>query len=440
MEIKNLSRNEKGTVSFVFQAGEEEYRPFLEAASKALQEDSPVDGYRKGKAPLDIAKKFYGERLFQKANDEALYYFYVEACDDNGFSPVSPPMINILRNDLDGMSVMCSFYDYPAVSDLKYRGLEVEKPVKTCSEEDIDQDIDTYMKNHMYVHEVDKGAEPGDIIEVAFTARATNGTEFPYDHSDNLRYVLGDDTLFTGLDVLLEGHKKGDVIEATLELPGDFHRKESAGLTVETKVTLRGVWQRDILPCTDEYVKEHIDGCETVGDFREKRREALQKSYDEMSERLFDNNLRHALASEVNCVIPKTMVEVQLKNVENGLKQYAEANGTTVEEMLQAEGKTLEQVLDESYAGCEEDVKVSVALDYISRAEDLKVSEAELNRRLEKYASQRGITLGELSKKNNFFDFQEKACEEILNEKAEQTVRENLIVTEREYSELPSPF
>ncbi len=440
MEISDVVRNENWEVSFKITADQKEYFPFLNAASLKLQHNKPLEGYRQGKAPLALVKARYGDALFQTANEHAINTFFAKACKNNGFQPVSEPVVLVLKNDLDGLIMNCMFYDYPRLTDLHYMGLQVEKPIKTCSEADIDREIDHYMRNHLYVHEVEREARMGDIIEVSFSARTIDGEHFDYDHSSKLRYALGTDTLFTGLDVLLEGHEKGEVVEATLTLPEDFHRAESAGLTIVAKVTIRGVWQRDMLPCTDAYVKEHVRGCDTVADLREKYRRNLQKLYDDTSRRLFERNLRSEIAAQVTCYIPEAMVDVPMRELERGFKQIAAGKGITVEKLLEGEGKTLEQVLKENRSACEEDVKLSVALDYVAKKENLKVSEKELNRRLTRYAKKQGIELSELEKKENFLNYQEMACEELLNEKALQVIQNHLSVTEREYETLPEPF
>lgn len=72
MQISDLSRDEGGVVSFTFTLEGEDWVPFLQKASRELQKQRPIPGYRAGKAPLPAARNAFGKSLFDRAVSLAL--------------------------------------------------------------------------------------------------------------------------------------------------------------------------------------------------------------------------------------------------------------------------------------------------------------------------------------------------------------------------------
>ncbi len=385
MEIKKLEGKESWDVSFDATASKEEWQGYLKDASLELQKRKAVPGYRAGKAPLGVAKKHYGKTLIEAASAAARKEMFEKACMENGYAPVSDPIMLDLQADEDGFSVHCSFQDYPKLTQLNYRGLKPEKPLHTVTEAEIDQEIDKYMRNHLYVHEVPREARMNDIVQVNFNA-THEGESFYYDHARDVRFIMGSGQLFTGLDEVLVGHVAGDDIDVTLTMPEDFHRENVRGWTLNIHVHLVGVWARDLLECTDEYVKEHIKDCETVADFREQQRAKKQDLSDRESERRYKDNLEKALAEAVTDPLPPAMLDTAIGRFVGTLGRYAAQSGGTAESLLAAEGKTMEDYINMCRVPAEQQVRMSVALDYIIQNEKLEVSQEALTERLQRYA------------------------------------------------------
>lgn len=261
----------------------------------------------------------------------------------------------------------------------------------------------------------------GDIVEVSFTG-THNGERFPYDHSEKSRFTLGSGQLFAGLDELLEGHVAGDDLEPSLTMPEDFHRDDVAGMTLDLKVHLRGVWARDLLECTDEYVKEHIKGCETLAEFREKQRSEIQSRYDSESARHYRRNLDEALAAAVTCPIPGAMMDTAIARYVATLRSIAAQQGKTAEQVLQEEGKTMADFIEQVRPSAETQVRESIALDYIARAEKIEVTGEELAGYIQRYAESGKISVEEAQRRLGGVD---ALYERMLNDRAMKVVTDS---------------
>ncbi len=430
MEVK-IVKNENGQIALELKLEKDEWREYLSKVSLQMQKRKAIPGYRVGKAPLGIAYKTYGQPLVQAAGEEAINEKLTQICIENDWAPVSQPFVTVVTADLQGFEAMVSFVDYPRVEDLQYKGVKVERPYKTVTEADVDELVDKYMRNHLYVHEVPREARMGDIVEVSFTG-THNGGPFEYDHNDKSRWVVGSGQLFTGLDEAICGHVAGDHLELSLTMPEDFHREAVRGLTLDLKVDLIGVWARDLLEMTDEYVKENVRDCETVAEFREKRRAAHQANYDSISKRLVNYNLDTAIADLVTCPIPEEMIQVSMARHMQTLQSMT--GGRSIEEYLAAEGSTVEKFQADVRPNCERQVKISIALDYVARAENLEVSQIAFDN----FVNAQAIQM-QTSAENALVRLggAENVAEKLLNEQAMRIIRDNMVVVDVEVEEFP---
>ena len=418
MKVEDIIRGENGDIHFTLKAEPEEWKWYLNYAAGALQKRQPVQGYRVGKAPLGVCMRVFGKELMDRATTFASNDLLDKACAEHGFMPVSDAERTITAADADRFEMEVSFDLYPEITEMDYKGLVIDRPVKHCSEQDIDNEVDRYMKSHLYVHEVPREARMEDIAEVSFTG-THQGRGFPYDHSDKVRFVMGSGILFTGLDEALVGHVAGDDLELSLTMPKDFHREPVAGLTLDLKVHLIGVWARDLLECTDEYVKEHIKDADTVAEFREQLRATIQGRYDNRTKTIFNENFEKVLVDRVTVPIPNSMVETVIGRFVSTLREIAQQEGKTAEQVLEEEGKTLEEYRESVRPIALRQVKVSVALDYVVHAEKLTVTRERVNAVIANHAQIQNVSPEEAKRR---LGGDESIVEQLLNTKARELV------------------
>ncbi len=435
MKTLSIEKNSGYDVAATFEIERSDLEPYIQKVSEALQKQRPIKGYRAGKAPIQVAKSVYGKELVSQAGQKAIPVFFEIMCRENNLAPITKPTFMISRMDENGAEITANFENYPEIESAEYKGLKVTKYVKTCSEADIDEAIDRYMKNHLWVHEVPREARMGDIVEVKFRG-TSGGQRFSYDHSDKSRFIMGSGTLFAGLDEALEGHVAGDDLELSLTMPENFHREDVAGMTLDLNVHLVGVWARDLMECTDEYVRDNVKvgDCNSVAEFREKKKKMIQDRYNTKSDMLFKQSLDVAMANVLDIDVPLSMLNVSLDRFVQTLKATAAGQGMTVEQALEAEGSNMEKFLETCKPYAIEKVKISLLLDYVVRAENISVTSAELTRQIDIKSKETGRPLEEIKGNENLV---EDIYEKLLNAKAEKIVRDNVVEVIQNVDEFP---
>ncbi len=433
MSIKDLKELEDGSVSFTVTEEGKQWQDALRRVSSSLQKDKPIQGYRPGKASLEVAFQTYGQPMMDQAVSEVLTEAMTSVCTEHDYSPVSKPKVEVEQADLTALSAGLSFAVYPKVPDFDYMGIELEKPVKTVTEADVDDAVDRYMKSHPWVHEVERGAQIGDVVEVSFTATC-DGEPYEGDNVKKSRFIMGRDTLFAGLDDALVGHAVGEELELTLTMPEDFHRKAIQGKTLDAKIHINKVSARDVLECTDDFVKEKIKGVETVAEFREKQRTRMQKQNNQKSERVFERNFQNALASFVTCTIPACMINLCVNNYIRTLQQMCFQQGKSVNQVLKEEGKTLADFKKQVTPNAIQQVKVSIALDYVMQKEQFEVTKEAVEERVNTYMKQAKKSSYEAALKA--LGGEENVKEKIMSDMAADFVRKHCKVTEVEVDKI----
>ncbi len=435
MVIKNVLKKEDGTASFELTVEEKEYEPYLEKASLQCQKKKPVPGYRVGKAPLKVAIPQYGQALCNAANQPALNDYFGKACVQEEMIPVSSPDFFVVENTIHGVTALCRFSVYPEVGDLDWKNVRPEKPVKTCRESEIDEEVDRYMDNHRHVHEVDREAQMGDIADVAFQASA--GEEHPLlSHRDHCRFTLVSGMLFFGLDEYLVCHTAGDELDLILTMPEDFHREDVRGQTVRVHVRLNGVWERTRCECTDEFVKENVKGCDTVEEFREQLRAKIQKSYDAESDKCYERILTDTLAALVTCRIPEAMIRTSMNNFEGDLRSLAASRHLTPEQLLAEDNQTMEEFRAMIRPHAIRQVRFSLVLDAVIRSEGLSVTDQEVDERIRSMSARSGKPESEVEREQGGRD---EIADKLLEKKARELIRRTVQPRPVEVEDFPKP-
>ena len=421
MEVRNLNENENGGVSLELAVKGPEWDAFLETASRTLQEKKPVPGFETGAAPLDEAVKHYGGELLQAAANAAGMQLLAEVCNEKGFAPVSAPDMDVTALDRGQFAVRCGFQDYPRVTELDYRGLKPEKPLKIAKDGDVNASIARYMYLHLWEHEVDRPAHMEDYAVISYTAVADDGVPFDNDHAEEKKILLGEEQVFEGLDEAIVKHCAGEELDLTLTMPEKYLHRYIAGKTLSVKVKILKVIARDMMACTDDYVRDHVPGANNVAEFREQRRKRLQDIYDKESEKRYRRNLEQALADAVKIPIPGVMIDTAYQGYFKTLQDVAQQRNVTVDDQLAADGMTMAAFEKRYRALAEKHTRISLALDFIARQENLQVTEEMMHARIAKTAQAGRVSMEEALRR---LGGAETLYEQILNDLAMQIVAE----------------
>lgn len=176
--------------------------------------------------------------------------------------------------------------DYVKLGD--YKNLEVDLTVKTVTDEEVQSQIDSDLKDNSTNEEVTDctAVQDGDIVNLNMTA-TVDGEDFENGDVDDYDYTLGSNEYGEEFNTGLIGKNKGEQFELTATLPEDYENDTYAGKSAVFKITINSIKKEVVPEFNDEFVKKVSDDCKTTDEYREYVRKDLQKTED-------DNNLTSA--------------------------------------------------------------------------------------------------------------------------------------------------
>ena len=350
----------------------EEYLQLLELYSQDVQKNQPISGFRKGKAPLSVAAAAYGERFYTDAAEALMPALYNRGGEDNGFTPVAQPTIQVIACSQDLLCFRTDVDVYPRASLGRYRGLEAERPEDSVTEEELQEEIEKFREYHREVLPAEKQEREDDLVYISLRGEL-EGKPFPGGTLAGVLQRFDSKDLYPGLKDRLRGCKPGDVIRYETLVPADDPRQEIAGRRVTLNIKVEEVKERRLRLVDDALFPPAYA---SLADFKEKKGAELHKIKKMRADEAFDANLRAALLEQLTVNIPDSMISQEtgrlLENLsknlnkEGGITAYLKKSGLSAEELGE---KVKKLAIDE--------LKLMLALDAVAEAEGIEEPDDE---------------------------------------------------------------
>ena len=230
---------------------------------------------------------------------------------------------------------------------------------------------------------VERPARDGDHVTIDLRGKRPGDEDI---HVEDYLYEVGSGTDVPGLDDQLRGSVTGDILEFTTDLPtaDGKHTKSSV------KVLVKEVKQKVLPEPTDEWAAEASE-FDTLAALRDDLRSQVSRVRLSQSRLLLNERAVSALVDLVDDAIPESLVESEVQERVHDLAHRLEDRNMKIEHFLRASGQTEEDLMTGLRAGAERSVKADLALRALAEAEDLQISDDELDRYLAGMAAQAGL-------------------------------------------------
>ncbi len=382
----------------------------IKKIAKQLAKTQQVDGFRKGKVPVAIIKKMYGERLQQEAESEAINKIIEEAkkeLDIKNEDIIGDPVFKKFEKVDDGieLEIVISLKPTIEVEDYKKLAPEYEEPVVAPAE--VEERLNTLLENNAPYKKVeeDRALENGDQATFDFVGKIDD-VEFDGGKAEGFELVIGSGRFIPGFEEQMVGMKKGENKDITVKFPEDYQSKDLAGKEAVFNITLHEIKARGDVKLDEDMVKRLIPNdenatAETVKSKVEEqiKSEKISKLYNEE----LKPKLMEALVAEYNFDLPENIVEQEIDAQVN-----QKAQNMTEEEL--AEYKDNNEKIDELRDSVREDainsVKATFLIDAIAKKEAISVNDQEVTQTIYYEAMMSGQDpqqIIEYYQKNNLF-------------------------------------
>ncbi len=395
MNVKSTEKKEHSVVELIVEVNGEEFDAAVEKAYRSQKGKIAVPGFRKGKAPRKIVESRYGESVFFSDAIEDLYPTVVSfAAKEKEIDMVAYPKWEVTEVGRDGVTFKLELTERPVGVVKDYKGIAAEKPLISVSDEEIESEMNTYIRQATRVVTAERPAQTGDVAVIDYDGYL-DGEPFGGGKAENYELTLGSGSFIPGFEEQVVGLSAGEERDINVTFPEDYHGKDVAGKAVVFKVKLHEV-KESIAPVVDDEFAKDVSEFETLAELKADIVKKLTEKSEAAAKQKFESNLLAKLVEKMEVEIPDAMVDYEADRVVDDFANRVQQQGIPFEKYLEMTGSSRAQLRGQFKDNAKRQVQTRLALDAVVAADAITVSDEEIESEFAKIAEQYKMKLEEI--------------------------------------------
>ncbi len=360
-----------------------------EKTLRELAANVKIQGFREGKAPLNMIEKSVDPaRLQTEFLEHAVNRLYVAALDHEKLRPVAQPQIKISKFvPFESLEVEAEVEVVGEVTLPDYKKFKLAKTKTSIDAKEIDEVLDNLRLREAEKKDVARASKDGDEVWIDFVGVDAK-TKEPIKGADGKDYplALGSNTFIPGFEPNLIGLKAGEAKTFVLTFPKDYGVQALQNRNVEFTVTVKKV-QEVALAKLDDAFAAKVGPFKTVADLKNDVKKELQSRKEADADQKFADSIVRMLAEKAKVAIPDTLINEQLDRIEQDQRQNLMYRGQTWQEYLAAEGLNEATFRKKHRDEAVLRVKAGLALSEVADLEKIDVTPEELDAQMQALAA-----------------------------------------------------
>ena len=347
-----------------------------EKVNEKLAEAAPeieMKGFRKGKVPMALLKKQFGQRLLGEAMQESVDGAMSKHFEDSGDRPAMQPKVEMTNEDWkegDDIEVAMSYEALPEIPDVDLSKIKLEKLVVEADDASVDEALANLAENAQNFEDRKKGskAKDGDQVVIDFVGKV-DGEAFDGGSAEDFPLVLGSGQFIPGFEDQLVGVKAEDEKAVEVTFPEAYGNADLAGKPAVFDVTVKAVKAPKPAEIDDELAKKF--GAEDLATLKTQISEQVSGEYQTAARSVMKRALLDELDKAVTFDLPPSLVEAEAKQIAHQLWH---------EDNPDVEGHDHDEVepTDEHNKLAERRVRLGLLLAELGQKNEVEVSDAEM--------------------------------------------------------------
>lgn len=374
---------ENSQVEFSITVTPEEYAPHLEGAAARLSARTAIKGFRHGKAPYAVIRRELGDMaILQEALEPIIKESFYKAVMDEKLDTIGMPQITIEKmapdNDVVYKAVVALL---PKLELPDLKKISVKRESKEVTEEQITETLDAIRGMHAVEVLKDAPATGTDKLVLDMNMFIDN-VPMEGGQAKDYQVYLSEKHYIPGFNEQVEGMKKGDEKEFSLDFPDTHYQKQFAGKKVDFKVSVKDVFERQLPELNDELAQKL--GQESM----EKLKELIVTNMKAEAKEKSDRNVEIAILEEMIDKtkfdpIPEVLIDAERQKMFYELKRDLDRNGVSIEDYLRDIKKDEKTLYEEFKVQAEKRAKAALVSRQVSLDKGITVSDAEVDAEIE---------------------------------------------------------
>ena len=347
------------------------------------QPDVEMKGFRKGKVPIALLKKRFGQRIMGEAMQESIDGAVSEHFEKSGDRPAMQPEVKMTNENWkegDDVNVELSYEALPTIPELDMSSIELEKMIVKADDAAIDDALAKLAETAQDFKARKKGskAKDGDQVVMDFVGKV-DGEAFEGGSAEDFPLVLGSGNFIPGFEEQLVGAKAGEEKVVTVTFPADYQAENLAGKEAAFDCTIKEVKEPTAAEINDEMAVKF--GAEDLAALKVQIGERLEAEYAGASRGVLKRGLLDALDKMVDFDLPPSLVETEAGQIAHQLwhEDNPEVEGHDHPEI---------ETTDEHKTLAIRRVRLGLLLAEIGKKAEVEVSDAEMTQAIMNQARQ----------------------------------------------------
>ena len=382
-----VEKLEKNMAKLTVEVSQEQFQDAMKKAFNKNKNRFNIPGFRRGKAPMSMIEKMYGEGVFyEDAADEAINATCMDAMNESGLDIVSRPEVTVEQIGKDKPFIYSALVAVkPEVTLGEYKGVEVQKADAEVTDADVEAELKRVQdQNARLVTVEDRPVADGDQTVIDFEGYV-DGETFDGGSAEDFQLTIGSHAFIDTFEEQLIGKNIGEECEVNVTFPTEYHAKELAGKPAMFKVTVKEIKVKELPELDDEFASE-VSEFETLDEYKEDINAKLSERKQKAAASENENRVVDKVVENASMEIPDRMLDGQIDNMVQEMARNMESQGLSMDLYLKYTGMTSEQIREQMRPQAEKRIKTRLTLEAVVKAENIQVSDERLDEEIKKLA------------------------------------------------------
>ncbi|HIZ66455.1 MAG TPA: trigger factor [Candidatus Blautia pullicola] len=394
VQVENL---EKNMAKLTIEVSAEDFEKAVQAAYMKNKNKITIPGFRKGKAPRVMIEKMYGTGIFfEDAANALIQSEYPKAAEESKLDIVSQPEIDVVQIEKGKSFIFTAEVAVkPEVTLGQYKGVEVEVSPVEVTEEEVAAELKKEQENNSRTIDVDdRAVAQGDMVTLDFEG-FVDGVAFEGGKGTDYPLTIGSNSFIPGFEDQLVGAEIGVEKEVNVTFPENYHANDLAGKPAVFKCTVKAIKVKELPELDDEFAKD-VSEFDTLAEYKADIEKKLKERKEDVAKREREDKAVDAVIANAQMDIPEPMIQNQIDQLMQDFIRRMQAQGLSIDQYYQFTGLDSAKVQEQMRPQALKRIQSRLVLEKVAEAENIQISEEQLEEELKKMAEMYKMELDKL--------------------------------------------
>ena len=414
---KKIEKLENSSVKLTVTIGKADVAASYNEVVAKYAKNIQIPGFRKGKVPVSVLERKYGDALKNDAVSEivekALGDIFEEMdknkSDDRPLPYSQPTIDDIPLLDTTKDLTFAVKYDvFPQVEVKNFDGIEIKVPEVKITDDDLKEELEAIRQRNAMVLDKkdDEAVAKDDIVTVNYCELDDKDAEIAGSQRQDFVFTVGTEQNIYKFDNEIVGMKKGETKDLTKEVDGENKK---------VRVTVTAVKVRNVPELDDELAQDVSDKYNNLEDMKNDIKKNLETALENKLKEIKSNSLLEQLVEKNPVELPASMVKAELDSRFRMMAQQFQTTTEQLEKMLTSAGQKKEDMLTQWTGDAEKMLKSRIIVESLLKEKDISVTAEEIEAEYEKIAAGAGVSVEEVKK-----HYEDPRSKEYLEDEAKE--------------------